>query len=234
MRYLKNDYMFPIVEKGDFKANLGATYRRRSASPKLIIKGLTLLDGALDLEGSYVPGKSTLVVTSDDLPTLKFLAAVVNSRIASFYVKQKYASASYNGGVNFTPCMLNSIPIPNKINKRSLIGNVDRMLKAMDAIANATGVVHSAIKASGGSDKLGRKLDQWFRMASADFVAEIQRQGVVMTVKQKAEWVEFFDEKTESIAKSIVTVDSADREINDALCNAFCISSEEKATILNS
>ena len=71
----------------------------------MIIKGLTLLDAALDLDGSYVPGKSTIVFCSDDAAQLRLLAGIINSGLASFDVKQKYASASYNGGVNFTPEM---------------------------------------------------------------------------------------------------------------------------------
>ena len=105
MRYLKNDYGNPIVSKRDFKAKLGATYRRRAASPKLMIKGLTLLDAALDLDGSFVPGKSTLVICSDDQKTLKILAGIVNSKPSSFYVKQKYASVVSHAKLYKTICV---------------------------------------------------------------------------------------------------------------------------------
>jgi hypothetical protein len=39
-----------------------------------VIKGLTLLDAALDLDGSFMPGKSTLVVCGTNPKTLKALA----------------------------------------------------------------------------------------------------------------------------------------------------------------
>jgi len=87
MRYLKNDYTFPVVAKAEFESKLGVTYRRRAASPKVMIKGLTLLDAALDLDGAYVPGKSTLVVCHDDPDTLKLVSGIINSQLASFFVK---------------------------------------------------------------------------------------------------------------------------------------------------
>src|SRR5690606_31981890 len=125
MRYLKKDYVHPVVAKGDFNAKLGNTYRRRAASPKVMIKGPTLLDGSLDLEGAYVPGKSTLVVCNDDPTTLKFVAGLINSAPASFYVRQRYASASYLGGVVFKPEMIDSIPVPDALDRAAVAAEVD-------------------------------------------------------------------------------------------------------------
>lgn len=128
MRYLNKRYLHPVMARAEFIAHFGPTYRRRTASPKIIIKGLTLLDAALDLDGSIIPGKSTLVVCSDNLDTLKFLAGLMNSALASFYIKQTYSSSSYNGGVVFTPAMLNALPIPRNIDKTAIIAAVNRIL----------------------------------------------------------------------------------------------------------
>ena len=231
MRYLKADYLYPIVEKQSFKATLGATYRRRAASPKLIVKGLTLLDAALDVDGSYIPGKSTLVVASSDVATLKFLAAVINSKVASFYVKQKYASASYNGGVNFTPDMLNSIPLPAKINRAALVKEVDKILGALTSVAVATGVIHSAVRASCGVGKVGRKLDKWFSLSRTEFVEEVQKRGVKMSIKQKAEWANLFDEQKASVAKNLTALSTAEQAIDSALVAAFGLNAVERAEV---
>jgi hypothetical protein len=231
MRYLKADYMYPIVEKQSFKAELGATYQRRAASPKLIVKGLTLLDAALDADGSYVPGKSTLVIANRDLDTLKFLAAIVNSKVASFYVKQKYASASYNGGVSFTPDMLNSIPIPAKINKLALIKKVDIILLALSKLSVATGTINSAVRASCGVGKVGRKLDKWFSLSRTDFVNEVQKRGVKMSIKQKAEWADLFDEQKALVAKNLAALAMAEQAIDDALVVAFGLDAAERAEV---
>ena len=62
MTYLKDKYLNPIVNKHDFLANFKNTYGKTSVQPKLIGKGLTLLDWFLDENGEYVAGKSTLVL----------------------------------------------------------------------------------------------------------------------------------------------------------------------------
>lgn len=148
MRYLKNDYLFPIVERSEFKRVLGATYVGRAAASKLIIKGLTLLDAAIDEDASFIPGKTTLVIAVEDPVTLKFLAGVLNSRLISFYIKQKYASASYNGGVNFTPDMINAIPVPRRLDKEAVAEQVTRILRVYSNIQKATADLFSGVRAS--------------------------------------------------------------------------------------
>jgi len=187
MRYLKNDYTYPIVAKNDFQAKLGATYQRRAASPKLMIKGLTLLDAALDQDGSFVPGKSTLVICSDNAKKLKLLAGLINSKVASFYVKQKYASASYNGGVNFTPDMLNSIPVPDDVDEDAIIRNVETLIRAQEEISARTSLVHNTIRTAGAAGPLRKKLHHWYDLSGTEFVQELTRQGLNLSVRDKAD-----------------------------------------------
>lgn len=228
MRYLKRDYAFPVVAKTDFAARLGATYRRRAASPKLIIKGLTLLDGALDLSASFVPGKSTLVICCDDPTILKFVAGIVNSSLASFYVKQKYASASYNGGVNFTPDMLDSIPIPAGIDRMTVVSHVEKMVAAQEKRISVTTALHDLIKASGGSEKLGRKLDGWYNLTSQEFVDELSRQGLSLSVRRRAEWVDIFAQHKALVAKALSTAAASACAIDDLLFDAFSLTATER------
>ena len=76
-----------------------------------------MLDACIDLKGEIIPGKSTMVIPAPE-GTLYLLMGIINSKLMIFYVKQKYASSSYNGGINFTKDMINSLPI--KQNKEKL------------------------------------------------------------------------------------------------------------------
>jgi adenine-specific DNA-methyltransferase len=139
MTYLKDKYSKPIVSREEFKDTFNETYCRRSASPKIIMKGLTLLDAALDLEGDIVPGKSTLVIPSNDVETLKFLCGVLNSSLAIAYIKEKYSASSYNGGIVFSKDMINGFPLPNpeaSVRKR-VVRLVDKILVARSRESDA-------------------------------------------------------------------------------------------------
>ena len=120
MTYLKDKldltkqykYLQPVVEKIKFKEYFTNSYYQKSIKPKLIIKGLTLLDSCIDLDGIIIPGKTTLVITNDkNTNDLLFLSAIINSKIAIFYIKQKYRGSSYNQGINFNYEMINNLPL---------------------------------------------------------------------------------------------------------------------------
>jgi len=130
MRYIKDDYIFPAVERNVFAKSFTKTYVKKSVTPKIIIKGLTLLDACLDINGSVIPGKTTLIVTSKNNDYLKILLAIINSKLTAFYMNEKYPSSSYNQGIAFTCDMLNNFPIPHLSEsiQRTIISLIDNIL----------------------------------------------------------------------------------------------------------
>ncbi len=128
--YLGERYIQPVVNRSHFLASFQNSYGKKAILPKLIVKGLNLLDACLDLEGDTIPGKTTLMVTSKTPEALKFLLGILNSKVAFFYLKEKYPASSYNLGTTFTKDMINSLPIPALSDSRSsrMISNVDRVI----------------------------------------------------------------------------------------------------------
>ncbi|GHU01742.1 hypothetical protein FACS1894147_02170 [Spirochaetia bacterium] len=139
--YLGNKIMHPIVNKTKFSKTFGKTYINRTFSPKIILKGLNLLDACIDFSGCIIPGKTTLVICSKDDNILKYLCGIINSKLIFFYIKQKYSSSSYNGGTGFTPTMIDNIPI-QKSSASGIIKLVDKILaaKAADPQVDTSGL----------------------------------------------------------------------------------------------
>lgn len=141
-------YYFPVVEKRKFENELGRSYVLRASRPKLIFKGLNLLDAFLDEKADFLPGKSTMVICSENINLLKFLLGLLNSKLPIFYIKQKYASSSYCGGISFTKDMFNNFPIPHasSIQQKPIIDLVDMVLNAKNNDSSAdTGLIEEKI-----------------------------------------------------------------------------------------
>jgi hypothetical protein len=132
MVYLGDKYVCPVIKQAEFFKKFKNAYSKKVNRPKIIIKGLNLLDSFLDNDGTTIPGKTTLVITnnSDNLDELKLLLAIINSSLVFYYIREKYSSSSYNQGVTFTKAMINSIPLPdiNSSIRKSFISIVNRIL----------------------------------------------------------------------------------------------------------
>lgn len=132
MTYLGAKILYPVVKKNEFSDSLGKSYVKKAFAKKIIFKGLNLLDAFIDFEGEFIPGKTTLVITIENNNDLKFLCAILNSKLAIFYIKSKYASSSYCGGITFSKDMINDLPLPDSFqnNQQPIIDLVDKILDA--------------------------------------------------------------------------------------------------------
>lgn len=133
MKYLGDKYLHPVVSKCDFNSNFGRTYILRAKQPKLIFKGLNLLDVCLDENAVVLPAKTTNVICSQDVNILKFLCGLLNSKLIFYYIKTKYNSSSYCGGITFAKDMINFLPISISFSRIEIISLVDRILAAKKA-----------------------------------------------------------------------------------------------------
>ncbi|MCL2410482.1 MAG: Eco57I restriction-modification methylase domain-containing protein [Treponema sp.] len=127
--YLGKKHLHPIVNRKKFTDNFGKTYVNKTIKPKIIIKGLNLLDACLDQYGIILAGKTTLVICNNDVQLLKYICGIINSKLALFYIKTKYSSSSYCGGITFTKDMLNSLPIPENKYQQKITNLVQQIIE---------------------------------------------------------------------------------------------------------
>lgn len=128
MKYLGNSYLCPSVKRSDFNSNFGSTYVRRASRPKVIFKGLNLLDVCLDKDAIILPAKTTNVICSEDIDLLKFLCGLLNSKLVFYYIKLKYSSSSYCGGITFTKDMINYLPVKTTEDRSHIVEIVDKII----------------------------------------------------------------------------------------------------------
>ena len=95
MRYLKGKYLYPVAADSDVKSMSAKRYKE-SISEKVIIGGMTKRLECYYDKGEYLAGKSTTIVL--DYSHLKYITAVLNSTLMTFYYKVFFNSMSLAGG----------------------------------------------------------------------------------------------------------------------------------------
>jgi len=131
MVYLGDRYERPVVRRDTFLREFPNSYGKKSVKPKLIVKGLNLLDACLDEHGTVIPGKTTLMITAGNDADLRVILGIINSVVPFFYLKEKYPASSYNQGTTFTKEMINDLPFPTLDSKdrNRLLSIVEKILE---------------------------------------------------------------------------------------------------------
>jgi hypothetical protein len=133
-QYIKDKYEFPVVDKKALIELLPKRYKD-ATNKKIIIGGMTkILECVLDVNGEYLAGKSTIVLTSESID-LKYVIALLNSKLMSFYYRVFYNSSSLEGGFySINTEQIKNLPfIYNEKYKTTIIGLVDKLLTEFDS-----------------------------------------------------------------------------------------------------
>jgi len=124
-RYIKGKYSKPVISQTDLK-NYSETRYLQSISPKIIVASMTTrYEAFLDIDGDFVAGKSTTIIIGS-LDYLCFLAAIINSKLASYWLNVVFNSLKMSGGaINVGKNELQMLPIPEKTDIfKELINNI--------------------------------------------------------------------------------------------------------------
>lgn len=73
-----------------------------------------------------------MVIYKAKADILLTILALINSELIYFYIKNKYSSSSYCGGITFTSDMINHIPISQKVFSNSILRLTEQMLIEYD------------------------------------------------------------------------------------------------------
>ena len=139
VRYLKDRYQAPVIavdQPSDPQHLISPKRWNQAQSSKIVVAGMTLvLECAIDLAGTFFPGKSTTVIrVSQDSPyDLRYVLAILNSRLMSVYYRTEFGGNALNGGyLRIGPPQIKQLPIcgGSETQQAILIERVDALLEA--------------------------------------------------------------------------------------------------------
>ena len=137
-RYLKGSYLRPIVPFEDLKKYSENRYTQSISSKVVVASMTTRFEACLDIEGKYLAGKSTTIILGDK-DVLYFLIAIINSKLASFWLNIVFNSLKMSGGaINIGKNELSKLPIPpiddHIVEKLKIIICNETKLKSIDSL----------------------------------------------------------------------------------------------------
>ena len=160
---------------------------------------------------------------------IKAILAVVASRFCAFYFRSTNINLDRATFPKLNVKTLASFPLPDIKSAEidNLVTLVDRMLSHHKQLQETAQKFQRTIHRKFNLEELSGKLNDWYLLSYADFIKELGKKKVKLSLKEEMEWEEFFLSES-SIALAIKhQIDTTDKEIDQMVYALYGLTEEE-------
>ncbi len=193
----------------------------RQTSDKII--GMYITDGFVMRNNTHI----LLNINSMDV-SIKFVLSLLNSQLINFYYQlinpEKGEALAEVKAFHLENLPIKNIPLEQQ---QPFIEKADQMLSLNKELQEISGKFQRNLQREFSLEKLSKKLESWFDFSYDDFLKELKKLKVDLTLSQKAEWEDYFlQEKTKALDCQS-NIQSTDKEIDQMVYELYGLTEEE-------
>lgn len=178
----------------------------------------------LDVSGDMYLQKNSLFISSDS----KSLLAYLNSKVAFFYLKN-VCTTLQGGYYDFRRDKIQFLPIPNMLEKNNSYfeEKADLMLSLNKELQEQSQKFQRTIQRKFNLEDLPKKLHDWYLLSYADFIKELAKKKVKLSLSEEAEWEDYFETESKKAQELKAQIDATDKAIDAMVYELYGLSEEE-------
>ena len=133
------------------------------------------------------------------------------------------------GGINFTPDLIKNIPMFELSPQIEVIFSekADKMLFLNKNLQELSQKFQRLLTRKFELEKLSTKLQDWYLLDFSEFIKELKKAKIKLSLKEEIEWEEIFVEKKEEAEKVKNEIEMTDNEIDGMVYELYGLSEEE-------
>jgi type I restriction-modification system DNA methylase subunit len=227
----------PALEKRSDKGNhwwelRACDYYNAFEGQKIIFPDIAKESRMTYDETGLFMGNTAYFIPTDDL----YLLGVLNSKLIFYYFKHNAAvlgDADAGGRLRWFRQDVERIPIatPTPVQRQETTERVRVMLDENKRIQALKTQFIQLLQAQVEIPAVSRKLEDWPNLTFKDFLAELNKQKVKLTLSQQADWMPFFTEQQRKAQAIQATLDKTEQEINQLVYQLYGLTTEEIAVV---
>lgn len=169
------------------------------------------------------------VINEKDILELKYILTIINSKLLGWYHNK--TSPKANKGL-FPKILVNDVrnlPLVNISSEKQqpFIEKADKMLSLNRELQDLSQKFQRMVLRKFDLEKLSTKLQEWYLLDFSDFIKELKRLKVKLSLSQESEWEEYFlEEKSKAIAVDS-EIKNTDKEIDSMVYKLYDLTDEE-------
>lgn len=173
---------------------------------------------------SYV--NRTFNIIKSNRINLKYLTAILNSRIVKFWLLKKGKLQGEIFQVDINPLI--SIPIiQNSSFQDILIEKSDSLVFQNKDFQKIAVSFQRTITRKFEIETLSKKLQDWYNLTYSELIKELAKQQIKLTLSEEAEWADYFDQEKRKALEIQANIATTDREIDQMVYKLYGLSEEE-------
>lgn len=185
----------------------------------------------LDSKGEVFLLDNNFFISSDS----KGLLALLNSKLVYYYLKN-VCTTLQGGFYDFRRDKISTIPISARFSDFE-----DRLGDLSETLINLTENFNSSIQKFQRTiqrkfnlEDLPKKLQDWFLLTYAEFIKELAKKKIKLSLSEEAEWEDYFETESKKAQDLKAQIDKTDKEIDQMVYELYGLSEEEIGIVENS
>lgn len=161
----------------------------------------------------------------------KFYLSILNSKLLWFYLSNT-GTVLRGGYFRFKTKYLYPFPLPElPENSESYSQKADLMLSLNEQLQDLTGKFLRTLQRKFEIEKLSKKLENWHELTYAEFIKELAKKKVKMSLSEEAEWEEYFLAEQAKAQQLMLQIENTDKEIDQMVYKLYDLTDDEIAII---
>ena len=189
------------------------------------------LTGTIDRNQYYTFNSvNNLVLKEEYKENLSYFLALINSKLINWYYAIKFSNR-LNLTVNISKTFLEILPV--KLSSNSLIletirNLVDKQLELNSEfqkkiLSSTTNLIESRFE----NISNNRKINSWQKLDFGEFLKELKKLKIKLSLKEAAEWMQYFNEQKQKAVELKTEIDKTDREIDQMVYELYGLTKDE-------
>jgi hypothetical protein len=111
--------------------------------------------------------------------------------------------------------------------------NVNKLLSINKELQEQSQKFQRTIQRKFELEELPKKLQDWFKLSYAEFIKELGKKKVKLTLSQEAEWEDYFMQESKKALELKATIDATDKAIDKMVYELYGLTQEEIQVVEN-
>ena len=176
----------------------------------------------------------SIKLTSDEFD-YNFITSLLNSKTIQYYYQSKFA-ANTDVFPKIRIGQVKQLPIKEVSleNQQPFIEKADQMLSLNKELQELSAKFQRNLQREFSLETLSKKLQNWYELSFAEFLKELAKAKLNLTLSQKAEWEDYFLAEQQKAISIKSQIDQTDKEIDQMVYELYGLTEEEIKIVENS